>query len=56
MAYHVVLSGFHSGSELIVRAGLLGIIAYWLFRPEASGYFRGVRAAAVVAKSDAIVG
>src|SRR5947209_4858406 len=40
MAFHVVISGFHSVSELIVHAGLLGIIAYWLFRAEALRYFR----------------
>jgi len=45
MAYHVVLSAFHSRSELIVHSLLLVVIAYFLFRPEVVKYFRGPRAA-----------
>lgn len=43
MAYHVVLSALHSWSEAAVHGVLLAGIAYVLFRPEASAYFRGAR-------------
>ena len=45
MAYHVVLSAFHSRSELITHSLLLVVIAYFLFRPKVVEYFRGPRAA-----------
>jgi hypothetical protein len=45
MAYHVILSAFHSPSQLIAHGILLAVIAYLLFRAPASAYFRGVRAA-----------
>ena len=44
MAYHVVLSAFHSRSELIMHSVLLVVIAYFLFRPTTVEYFRGPRA------------
>jgi len=40
MAYHVILSAFHSASQLIAHSVLLAVIAYFLFRPPASAYFR----------------
>ena len=40
IAYHVVLSAFHHFFELAVHAALLALIAYILFRPRASAYFR----------------
>jgi hypothetical protein len=40
MAYHVVLSAFHTPFELIMHSLLLAVIAYFLFRPAASVYFR----------------
>lgn len=40
MAYHVVLSAFHSWSEAAVHAVLLAMVAYVLLRPEAAAYFR----------------
>jgi hypothetical protein len=43
MAYHVILSGFHSVLELVMHSVLLALIAYFLFRPEVSAYFRGWR-------------
>jgi len=43
MAYHVVLSAFHTPTELIVHGLLLAVIAYFLVRPEASNYFLRVR-------------
>ena len=44
LAYHVVLSGFHSRSELLMHSLLLVVITYFLFRPEVKGYFRSSRA------------
>ena len=45
IAFHVILSAFHSRSELVVHTLLLAIVAYVLFfRPRASAYFRGSRA------------
>lgn len=40
IAYHVVLSAFHSPVELLTHALLFVVIAYILLRPRASGYFR----------------
>ena len=39
LAYHVILSTFHSLFELAVHSLLLAVIAYFLFRPQASAYF-----------------
>lgn len=44
MAYHVVLSAFHSPFELVVHGLLLAVIAYVLFRSRASAYFRSAGA------------
>ena len=44
IAYHVVLSAFHSVSELVVHSLLFVVIAYVLFRPPASAYFRSASA------------
>ena len=43
IAYHVILSGFHSLFELAVHSLLFAVFAYFLFRPRASQYFRGAR-------------
>src|SRR5437867_10501293 len=43
IAYHVILSAFHSLSGLIIHALLFAVVAYFLFRPQASAYFRGAR-------------
>ena len=43
LAYHVILSGFHSLHELVMHALLFVVFAYFLFRPGASEYFRGAR-------------
>jgi len=40
LAYHIVLSAFHTVSQVVVHSLLLGVIAYFLFRPQASAYFR----------------
>jgi hypothetical protein len=44
MAYHVILSAFHSVFELITHSLLLGVIAFFLYRPRVSAYFRDMRA------------
>jgi hypothetical protein len=44
MAYHVVLSAFHSRSELVMHSVLLVVIAYFLLRPNVADYFRGSKA------------
>ena len=43
IGYHVVLSAFHTLSELALHALFCATIAYLLFRPMASRYFRGAR-------------
>jgi hypothetical protein len=42
LAYHVYLSIFHQLPELIIHALLLIVIAFFLFRPKATVYFRRV--------------
>ena len=41
LAYHVALSAFHRLSQLVIHGLLLAAVAYLLFRPRASAYFRG---------------
>ena len=41
MAFHVILSAFHTVRELVVHSLFLAVIAWILFRPEAARYFRG---------------
>jgi hypothetical protein len=43
MAYHVVLSYFHTFSELAMHAALLVVIVVALFYPRAAGYFSRAR-------------
>ena len=43
LLYHVILSAFHSQSELIMHCLLLIVIGYFLFRAKASTYFRASR-------------
>ena len=40
IAYHVVLSVFHALPELILHGAIMAVVAYVLFRPQASEYFR----------------
>lgn len=40
MAFHVLLSFFHSLQQVLAHGLLLVLIAYVLFRPEARAYFR----------------
>lgn len=44
IAFHVVLSAFHSLHEVVVHALLFAAFAYFLFRRPANEYFRGSRA------------
>jgi hypothetical protein len=41
IAFHVVLSVFHSRYELAIHSLLFAAFAYLLFRPEANQYFSG---------------
>jgi hypothetical protein len=43
IAYHVILSAFHSLSELVVHSLLFAVVAYFLLRPQASAYFRATQ-------------
>jgi len=52
IAYHVVLSAFHSLSELVMHSVLFLVVAYFLLRPQASAYFRGTVSPPQVPKSD----
>lgn len=40
LAFHVVISAFHSLAALTVHILLLSLFAYLLFRPRAGEYFR----------------
>lgn len=40
IAFHVVLSAFHSIPELAIHGLFCAVIAWILFRPEAGRYFR----------------
>jgi hypothetical protein len=40
IAFHVVLSVFHSRLQLLVHSLLFALFAYVLFRPSATRYFR----------------
>jgi Ca2+/Na+ antiporter len=44
IAYHVILSAFHSVFELITHSLLFAVIVYFLYRPRVSAYFRDMRA------------
>jgi hypothetical protein len=40
MVYHIVLSAFHSPVELLTHVVLFSVIAFFLFRPQVSDWFR----------------
>jgi hypothetical protein len=44
LGFHVVLSVLHSPLQLLVHSLLFAVTLYFLFRPQASEYFRGTRA------------
>lgn len=39
IAFHVILSGLHSTSKLVVHSLLMAVVTYFLFRSRASAYF-----------------
>ena len=41
LAFHVILSASHSTRELAVHTLLMVVVAYFLFQPKATAYFRG---------------
>jgi hypothetical protein len=43
IGFHVVLSAFHSLPEFAFHGLLFAVFAYFLFRPQASHYFRSSR-------------
>jgi hypothetical protein len=43
IAYHVILSGFHSRFELAMHSLLCAAFVYCVFRARATQYFRAVR-------------
>ena len=45
MAYHVVLSYFHTHAELVMHAILLAAVVYALFRPTSNAFFKRVQPA-----------
>ncbi len=40
IAFHVILSGFHTFHEFAIHCLFCAVIAWFLFRPEAARYFR----------------
>jgi hypothetical protein len=40
MIFHFVLSFFHDSVQVVVHGLLFGVILFFLFRPQASAYFR----------------
>ena len=47
IVFHVILSAFHSLSEVAIHCLLCALIAYFLFRPQTTLYFRAVRTEAI---------
>lgn len=43
MGFHIVLSALHSTLQLLMHSLLFAVILYFLFRPQASRYFRSTR-------------
>ena len=43
IAYHVVLSAFHSLSQFLMHGLLLAVVAWFLMRPRTGEYFRASR-------------
>src|SRR5262249_785490 len=44
LAFHVIVSSFHAWHQLLVHGLLLAVVAYLLFRPQTTQYFRFGRA------------
>lgn len=47
IGYHIILSILHSPFELLVHSLLFAAVLYFIFRPQASAYFRGRKAPAL---------
>ncbi len=43
IAFHVVVGALHSVQQFAIHCLFCAVIAYFLFRPEATRYFRGAR-------------
>jgi hypothetical protein len=43
IAFHVILSAFHTFSEFAIHCLFFAVVAWFLSRPEATRYFRGAR-------------
>jgi hypothetical protein len=52
LGYHVILSVWHPLFQLIVHGLLAAALVYFLFRPQASAYFRGATTPSPISKSD----
>ena len=52
LGYHVALSVFHAPFELVVHSLLFAAVLYFLFRPQATAYFRGTLPLSKLPKSD----
>jgi hypothetical protein len=52
VGYHIILSALHSSLELLVHSLLFAVILYFVFRSQASAYFRGARAAPEAVSGD----
>jgi hypothetical protein len=40
IGFHIILSALHSPLQLLVHSLLFAVVLYFLFRPQASAYFR----------------
>jgi hypothetical protein len=40
MAFHVAVSALHNVSELVMHIVIFGVLAVFIFRPQANAYFR----------------
>lgn len=52
LGYHIILSALHTAFELFVHSLLFVTVLCFLFRPQASAYFRGTRSPSHLPKSD----
>jgi hypothetical protein len=52
VGYHIILSVRHSPLELLMHSLLFAVVLYFVFRSQASAYFRGDRSAAAVDSGD----
>ena len=41
LGFHIIVSALHSPLQLLVHTLLFAVVLYFLFRPQASAYFRG---------------